>query len=253
MEVAHLRFPNADYVTDVLRAITAVIGEGTFKVSPESVRLTAMDPAHISLVDMELRREAAEEYRVTKEVEITLNFEDLVKLLRRARKNEALVLSYDDEVRRLTLSLVDVRGGKERDFVVNTLEPMGGTINPPKLSFEAWARVSSDEFYEAIEDAKAISDAVRITIRPDALIILAKGEAKSSQHKFVKGGAALYEVDARSDVSASFSIAYLEKIVRPAKQLSDEMTVHLSNNRPVKLSFPLTGGRVDYLIAPRMD
>ncbi|MCS7094242.1 MAG: proliferating cell nuclear antigen (pcna) [Thaumarchaeota archaeon] len=253
MEVLYIRFPNADYVTDVLRAITAVIEEGTFKVTAESLRLTAMDPAHISLVDLELKKESAEEYRVSREVEITLNVNDIVKLLRRARRSEALAISYDDEVRRLRISLADVRGGKERDFVLSTLEPMGTPINPPNLTFEAWARVSSDEFYEAIEDAKSISDSVRITIRSDSLIILAKGESKSSQHKFAKGGAALHEVDAKSDISASFSIAYLEKIVRPAKQLSEEMTLHLSNNRPIKLSFPLSGGKVDYLIAPRMD
>ncbi|MCS7117611.1 MAG: proliferating cell nuclear antigen (pcna) [Thaumarchaeota archaeon] len=253
MEVVYLRFPNADYMTDVLRAITAVIEEGTFKVSSESMRLTAMDPAHISLVDLELRKESAEEYRVSREIEITLNVEELVKLLRRAKRSEALAISYDDEVRRLTVKLADVRGGKERDFVISTLEPMGTSINPPNLNFEAWVKVSSDEFYEAIEDAKTISDAVRITIRPDSLIILAKGESRSSQHKFTKGGAALHEVDTRSDVTASFSVAYLEKIIRPAKQLSEEMTLHLSNNRPIKLSFPLSGGKIDYLIAPRMD
>ncbi|MEM0450441.1 MAG: proliferating cell nuclear antigen (pcna) [Nitrososphaerota archaeon] len=253
MEVLRIRLPNADYISDLLKAVTAVVEEGTFRATQEGLRLTAMDPAHISLVDFELRADAAEEYKVAKETEITVNVEELVKLLRRAKKTDALVISYDDELRRLNVTLSDMRGGKERLFTLNTLEPMGGTMNPPSLTFEAMARLDSDSFYEAIEDSKPIADAVKITIRPDMVVVAAKGETKSAQHRFVSGGPAVHEIDAKSEVSASFSIAYLEKIVKPGKSLSDELEVRLSTNRPIKLSFPITYGRLEYLVAPRMD
>jgi hypothetical protein len=34
---------------------------------------------------------------------------------------------------------------------------------------------------------------------------------------------------------------------------SDDVEIRLSTNRPIKLSFPITYGRLEYLVAPRMD
>jgi proliferating cell nuclear antigen len=253
MEVVKIRLPNADYVADLLRAVTAVIEEGTFRATQDGMRLVAMDPAHISLVDFELRADAAEEFKVVKDTEITINVEELVKLLRRAKKTDALILSYDDELRRLNITLSDLRGGKERVFTLNTLEPMGGTMNPPSLSFDATARLEAESFHEAIEDSKAIADSVKITIKPEMVVVTAKGETKSAQHRFVTGGPAVREIDAKSEASASFSIVYLEKIVKPGKALSEDVEIRLSTNRPIKLSFPINFGRLEYLVAPRMD
>jgi DNA polymerase III sliding clamp (beta) subunit (PCNA family) len=77
MEVVKIRLPNADYVADLLRAVTAVIEEGTFRATQDGMRLVAMDPAHISLVDFKLRADAAEEFKVVKDTEITINVEEL--------------------------------------------------------------------------------------------------------------------------------------------------------------------------------
>jgi DNA polymerase III sliding clamp (beta) subunit (PCNA family) len=85
------------------------------------------------------------------------------------------------------------------------------------------------------------------------VVVTAKGETKSAQHRFVAGGPAVREIDAKSEASASFSIVYLEKIVKPGKALSDDVEIRLSTNRPIKLSFPITYGRLEYLVAPRMD
>ncbi len=253
MEVVKIRWPNADYVTGLLRAVTAVVEEGTFRATAEGIRLVAMDPAHISLVDFELRADAAEEFKVARDTEITINVEELVKLLRRAKKTDALILGYDDELRRLNVNLSDLRGGKERVFTLNTLEPMGGTMNPPTLSFDATARLEAESFYEAIEDSKDIADSVKIVIRPETVVVTAKGETKSAQHRFVAGGPAVREIQAKSEVSASFSVVYLEKIVRPGKTVAEDVEIRLSTNRPIKISFPITFGRLEYLVAPRMD
>ena len=66
-------------------------------------------------------------------------------------------------------------------------------------------------------------------------------------------GAAVYEIEADKEVWAHFSINYLDKIVKPASSLSDEVVMQLSTNKPIKLSFPIPSGRLEYLIAPRIE
>jgi hypothetical protein len=41
--------------------------------------------------------------------------------------------------------------------------------------------------------------------------------------------------------------------VKPGKDLSEETGIQLSTNKPIKLSFTLPAGRLEYLIAPRLE
>ncbi|MDW7978682.1 MAG: hypothetical protein RMH74_07755, partial [Candidatus Caldarchaeum sp.] len=68
-----------------------------------------------------------------------------------------------------------------------------------------------------------------------------------------KEGSLVYEISTEKEVSASFSLTYLEKIMSSSKSLSNETGIELSTNRPIKLSFPITAGKIEFLIAPRMD
>ena len=248
-----MRLPSADYFSDLMKAIQAVVDEGTFKISQEGMRLIAMDPAHISLVDFELSSSAAEEYACEGELQMTISISELMKFLKRAKKGESLTLSYDEDAKKLELTLVDATGSREKIFTLNTLETVEARSVTPRLSFDAKARVSVDVVRDAVRDSGVVSDYVKITINPDAVIFLAKGELGTVQTKLSKMGAAVYEIEADKEVWAHFSINYLDKIVKPASSLSDEVVMQLSTNKPIKLSFPIPSGRLEYLIAPRIE
>lgn len=248
-----MRLPNADYAADLFRAVAAVVDEASFKITQESLRLVAMDPAHVSLVDFELKKEAAEEFIADRETELTVNLQELLKFLKRAKKGETLTLIYDDEKRRLNIVLGDPTKSRERRYQLNTLEPISTTSASPRLVFEARARVSSEALWEAIEDASLVSDSVRIVIQPSAVVLMAKGDMGVVENKLSKDGALVYEVEAPHEVVASFSLSYLERIVKPGKDLSEETLIQLSSNKPIKLTFTVPAGRLEYLVAPRLE
>ncbi|RLG04951.1 MAG: proliferating cell nuclear antigen (pcna) [Thaumarchaeota archaeon] len=248
-----MRLPSADYFSDLMKAVQAVVDEGTFKINQEGMKLIAMDPAHISLVDFELSSSAAEEYVCEGELQMTVSISELMKFLKRAKKGESLTLSYDEGAKKLELTLVDATGSREKIFTLNTLETVEARSVTPRLSFDAKARVSVDAVKDAVRDSGVVSDYVRITINPDAVVFLAKGELGTVQTKLSKMGAAVYEIEADKEVWAHFSINYLDKIVKPASSLSDEVVMQLSTNKPIKLSFPIPSGRLEYLIAPRIE
>ena len=248
-----MRLPSADYFSDLMKAVQAVVDEGTFKIDQEGMKLIAMDPAHISLVDFELSSSAAEEYVCEGELQMTISISELMKFLKRAKKGESLTLSYDEGAKKLELTLVDATGSREKIFTLNTLETVEARSVTPRLSFDAKARVGVDAVKDAVRDSGVVSDYVKITIKPDAVIFLAKGELGTVQTKLSKMGAAVYEIEADEEVWAHFSINYLDKIVKPASSLSDEVVMQLSKNKPIKLSFPIPSGRLEYLIAPRIE
>ncbi|MEM0274635.1 MAG: proliferating cell nuclear antigen (pcna) [Nitrososphaerota archaeon] len=248
-----MRLPSADYFADLMKAIHAVVDEGTFKITEEGMRLIAMDPAHISLVDFELSSSAAEEYECGGELQMTLSISEMMKFLKRIKKGESLTVIYDDQARKLSLILVDATGSRERTFTLNTLETVEARSTTPKLSFDAKARLNVDAVLDAIKDSDVVSDYVKITINPDEVVFLAKGELGTIQTKFSKMGAAVYEIETDTEVWAHFSINYLEKIVKAGSELSEEVIMNLSTNKPIKLGFPIPSGKLEYLIAPRIE
>lgn len=249
-----MRLQNAEFFTDLMKAVSAVVDEGNFKATPDGLKLISMDPAHISLVDFELPKESAEHYQLSGDVEITVNILELLKFLRRAKKKEALTLNYDANTRKLTITLTDQTASRERTFQLSTLEPAGGgRTTAPKLTFDASARISTTAFWEAIEDSSVVADSIKITILHDAVVFSAKGELGSVQNKLTKEGAMVYEINAPKEASGTFSLAYLEKIVKSGKELSDETIIMLSTDRPIKIGFPLPTARLEYLVAPRLE
>jgi len=248
-----MRLPNAEYAADLFKAVAAVVDEASFRITQDSLRLVSMDPAHVSLVDFELRKEAAEEFVAEREAELTVNLQDLLKFLKRAKKNETLTLTYDEERRRLNIVLADPTKSRERKYQLNTLEPVSASGASPRLAFEAKARVSSEALWEAVEDAGLVSDSIRIVIQPTEVLLVAKGDVGVVENRLSRDGALVYEIEAPHEVSASFSLAYMERIVKPGRDLSEETLIQLSSNKPIKLTFTLPGGRLEYLIAPRLE
>ncbi|MCL7385324.1 MAG: proliferating cell nuclear antigen (pcna) [Thaumarchaeota archaeon] len=248
-----MRLPNAEYFADLVKAISAVVEEGTFVVDEKSIKMVSMDPAHISLVDFELDKSAAEEYVCSEPMNITVSITELLKFLKRAKKSESITLLYESDKKKLTVVLSDVASSKERSFTMNTLEPVASRTAIPNLTFEAAARVNTDALADAVEDTSLVSDYVKFTISPDAVILSAKGEVGAVQIKLSKAGAAVYEIKADKEVWANFSINYVEKIIKAAKTLSEELTIELSTNKPIRFGFPIQSGKLGYLVAPRIE
>lgn len=248
-----MRLPSADYFSDLIKAIQVVADEGTFKITGEGMKLVAMDPAHISLIDFELSSSAAEEYVCEGELQMTVSLSELLKLLKHTRSGESLTLSYNEKEKKLEMIIVDATGSKQRIFTLNTLETVEARGVTPRLTFEARARVSSAAVRDAIGDCRALSDYVKIIINPNEVIFSVRGELGGAQIKFTRTGAAIYEIETDKEVWANFSINYLEKIVRAGAALSDEAVMELTTNRPIKLGFPIPSGKLEYLIAPRIE
>lgn len=248
-----MRLSDAEYFADLIKAISAVVEEGTFIVNENSIRMVSMDPAHISLVDFELDKSAAEEYVCSEPMNITVSVTELLKFLRRAKKGESITISYESEKKKLTIILVDTASSKERSFNMNALEPVASRTTVPSLTFEATARVNTDALVDAIEDSSLVSDYVKFSINPDAVILSAKGEVGAVQTKLSKAGAAVYEIKADKEVWANFSINYVEKILKAAKTLSGEVTIELSTNKPIRFELPIPSGKLGYLVAPRIE
>ena len=96
-------------------------------------------------------------------------------------------------------------------------------------------------------------DYVKTVIAPEYVISVAKSKFGGAETRLLKGGASVFEISAEKEVSASFSINYLDKIVKGTSRISDEVILQLSTNKPIKMGFPIPSGKLEFLVAPRIE
>ncbi len=246
-----LKVADARFLRDVINAILTLIEEATFHVSPDGIRLRTLDPSKVAMVDFELPKEAFDEYVCSERVKIGVNLSELLKLLKRAGRDEYVELSFDKKSGRLKVSLM---GKYARTFNMPTLEAEEEEVPTPRVTFNVKAEMRAGGLNKAIEDASLVSDHVKLEADDEKLILRATGDLMGAIVELKKGSEALLNVEAIESSKATFSLNYLSEIVKAASATSDVVTLEFSTDMPIKLDFKQPkGGKLVYYLAPRME
>jgi proliferating cell nuclear antigen len=210
-----------------------------------------MDPSRVAMIDFEWPKSIFQEFVSTEPSKICLNISELLKLLKRAGKEEAVELSLDDKTGRL---LVTITGKYSRNFTMPTLEASEEEVPTPKISFNVKAKTTTQGLSQAIEDAQLVSDHVRIEAEPEKLTLSASGDLMGATITLQKGNDALLDLEVKENAKATFSLSYLSEIIKAASATSDIATLEFSSDMPVRIDFQQQKeGKLTFFLAPRIE
>jgi proliferating cell nuclear antigen len=246
-----LKVADAKLLRDMITSISILVDEATFKLDPEGIKLRAMDPSRVAMVDFEWPKTIFEEYICTEPTKMCINITELLKLLKRAGKDETVELSLDDKTGKLQ---VKISGKYTRNFTMPTLEASEEEVPTPKLTFNTKIKTTTTGLSQAIEDAQLVSDHVRVEADPEKLVLNATGDLMGATISLQKGSDAILELEAKEPSKATFSLSYLSEIIKAATATSDIATLEFSSDMPVKLDFQQTrDGKLTFYLAPRIE
>ena len=246
-----VRVADAKLLRDMTTAISILIDEATFNLTQEGLKLRAMDPSRVAMVDFEWPKTVFDEYTCTEPMKMCINISEMLKLLRRAGKDESVELSLDEKTGRLQ---VTIRGKYVRTFNMPTLEAMEEEVPTPKVSFNVSAKATTEGLREAIEDASLVSDHVRIEADSEKLVMHATGDLMGATIELKKGSDALLNLETKEPSKATFSLSYLSEIVKAAVATSDVATIEFSTDMPIRLDFQQQKeGKLTFYLAPRIE
>ncbi|MGA2385576.1 MAG: proliferating cell nuclear antigen (pcna) [Candidatus Bathyarchaeia archaeon] len=246
-----LKVSDAKLLRDMATAISILVDEATFKIDPEGMKLRAMDPSRVAMIDFEWPKSLFQEYVSTDPSKICINISELLKLLKRAGKDEAVELSLDDKTGRL---LVTITGKYSRNFTMPTLEASEEEVPTPKITFNVKAKTTTQGLSQAIEDAQLVSDHVRIEAEPEKLTLSASGDLMGATITLQKGSDALLDLEVKENAKATFSLSYLSEIIKAASATSEIATLEFSTDMPVKIDFQQAKeGKLTFFLAPRIE
>lgn len=226
-----------------ISAIAALIDEGTFEVSDKGLKLRAMDPSQIALVDFELPAKAFEEYKVDKTQTFGVDFIELSKITKRVKSEDKIEISLD---KRLKLVF---KGKTTRQFNIGVIESTTAPPKEPKIDFTAEVKIGPEVLKDALKDAELVSNHVSLTIK-DGLTIKAEGDTGSAEIQL--GNENILSKNVKEEARAVFSLDHLNNLLLAA-EVPAVVILQLRTDAPLKLEYAVGEGRVAYYLAPRIE
>jgi len=245
------KISDAKLLRDMITAISTLVDEATFNVTPEGIKLRAMDPSRVAMVDFEWPKTVFEEYVADAPIKMCINITELLKLLRRTGKDESVELTLDEKTGRLN---VGIKGKYDRTFNMPTLEATEEEVPTPKITFNVRAKATTEGLNEAIQDVLLVSDHVRIEMDSEKMTMRATGDLMGATVELKKGSDALLDLEAKEPSKATFSLSYLSEIIKTAAATSDVATLEFSTDMPIRIDFQQPKeGKLTFYLAPRIE
>jgi len=246
-----VKMADAKLLRDMITAISTLVDEATFDIDQNGIRLRAMDPSRVAMVDFEWPKMIFDEYVCTEPTKMCVNVSEMLKLLKRAGRDESVELFLDEKTGRLQIA---IKGRYTRTFNMPTLEAAEEEAPTPKITFNVKAKVTTDGLRQAIEDALLVSDHVRIEADQEKMVMRATGDLMGALIEMQKGSDALLDIQVKEPSKATFSLSYLSEIIKAAAATADITTIEFSTDMPIRLDFhqPREGKLIFYL-APRIE
>jgi proliferating cell nuclear antigen len=251
VDLFRVKMSDARLWKNLIGAISTLIDEASFKADNEGVKLRAMDPSHVAMVDFEWPKSVFSEYVCDEPTELCVNFSEMLKFLKRVGNDESLDLSFDIKNARLNIVL---KSNYTRTFSMATLEPSSEEVPTPKVTFNTIVRMSTGSLKNALDDASTVSDQIQFEAASEKLTMKASGDLGTASVDIEKGSEEMLHLEVKQPSKSTFSLNYLVEMVKAASNLSDIVTIEFSTNMPIRLNFELPQqGKLQYYLAPRIE
>lgn len=245
------RMSNSKAWKTCISAIVNLIDEAAFKFTPEGIKMRAMDPSHVALLDFELLSSAFAEYKVEEPTTIGINLINMNKILGRANAEDEFILELDEEKNRLVLKF---KGASTRSLSLPLIDISESELPEPKLQFTATADVVAEVIQDGLKDAELVGDTITIELNENGLTLTSESEKGTSELELVRGNNALLKLDVKEPTQAKYNIDYLSRMTKAANT-TDTITINLGKDLPILLNLQVAKnkGRLQFLLAPRVE
>jgi len=232
-------------------AIAEIIDEGNFSIKRDGISLVCPDRAVIAMVDFMILPTAFESYNCDKEVEVGLNIPKMLQFIRKAKPEDKLIMSLDEEEDRFELTL---EGTITRKFAMPIIStPQQESQDMSKFNFENSVELDPGILKEGVENATMISDSITIKLTKDALILKSEGDSSYTQLKANADNPQIYSLNVKEEALARYSIEYLSKMLKASK-LAEKLKIEFNKDYPLHLEYMIRDKvKLGFILAPRIE
>lgn len=240
----------SDVWKSLANALSELVEEATFEITPDGVSLRAMDPSRVAMINLTWQNTSFEEYVCDSNSIVSIRVSDLKKVVKRAERKDRVEVSLGEG----NTLLFKFSNGYEREFAIPLTE-VSETHRPlPRLSFNVQAKLVHKALRRILEDINTVSDHVVIKAEENSIEFRGRSEIGQVRARLTDTSPDLLELNVGESSEATYSLEYLVDFTRAIKT-AEIVMLEFSSRMPVKLSFPLDehGSTIEFYLAPRVE
>ncbi|MEB3816520.1 MAG: proliferating cell nuclear antigen (pcna) [Desulfurococcales archaeon] len=254
MPELELRFRDARVWRYAISSIEKIIDEGVFVANENGLQLRALDTSHVAMVDFNFPRESFDKYEIgSEEVAFSVSFKEFLRVLRRALKEDELVLRVEGNF--IYVIFESLQRGR-RTFRLPQIYLTVERLGEPKIEFTVKAKMLGTTFRDSIKDLEVAGDVLKIQASDseDRLLLTSIGDIESAEVELSLENQTLLELDVKEpEVSTSYSLEYFSEMLSAA-QVADSVTLLYANYAPARVDIEYgAGGRLTFYVSPREE
>jgi len=250
-----IKLENSRILKGIVETLSSIIDETDIQITPKEFKIKAMDPSRICLLQLIIAKINFDEYECSKECTITVNLDDLDKIMKRSSINDNITLSFQEDAQKLKIIMVRDESTRARTFSLALLDsdieeiPMDNLL---KIEYESTWTMDPDFLVEAIKDAEIYSEILNmITTEGQGLVFSSTGQIGEMEYEL--GEDDLIDSDLNGTSSGAYSLTFLKSILKIAS-ITEKLEISLKTDHPIKMIFSLLeGGELSYFLAPRVS
>jgi proliferating cell nuclear antigen len=236
----------SDIIKGIIDVTSPLVNEAKFNITSKGISLKAVDPAHVAMVELDIKSTAFEEYK-SDDMELGIDLDKLSGIMRLADSGDTVSLEYDEKSNRLIVTIGNL---VRRMGLIDTAGMPDSKV--PDLDLPAKAIITASELSKGVRASEAVSDHLALSVDKEAFELFAEGDTDTVNLKLPKD--MLIELSSPGKFKSLFSIDYFSNMIKPVKA-GDPITIFLGNDNPIRVDFDIAEkkGHVTYLLAPRIE
>ncbi len=124
----------------------------------------------------------------------------------------------------------------------------------PKISYDSKIGLSSITLDKILGDIDVVSDYLIIKTTPNNVEFSGKGDSGEATINLEKGMEGLEEITITQESTGTYSLEYLNPIVKAVGSTVDSITCEFSSAKPLRVEFKVANiGRIHFYLAPRVE
>lgn len=265
---------NSRILRGVIEAFSYLQEETNLFATPAGMKMSDIDDSRVAMLYAELQKELFVDYSCPEEFKIGVNIADMIKILRRAKSSDKIILEHQSEnPNDILIRMISDKSKRTFRLKSKTVSDMGGMEEEEKKEdilqqleetfrdkFTASITMDGTMLDEIMKDAMIVSDTIRVHVLQAENVInfVASDETGEVEVEIdLDGGVLDYNVT--GDSEGTYALNFLDNIIK-IQSVIDNINISIGSNIPIKLEGNIltesgdgTGGKVVYLLAPRVD
>ncbi|MHC1599124.1 MAG: proliferating cell nuclear antigen (pcna) [Candidatus Methanofastidiosia archaeon] len=231
---------------NIISIIGSIIEEAPLKFTAEALTLRAMDPSHISLIDLELPKDQFIEYSIDNERVIGIDVDEMARVMSRSKPTDIMIIKADEDANKIFITFV---GESKRRFGLPIIDtPEQSQLKLPDFPTSSIVGIDASLFKDGIKDASIVADHITLETTEEAFIMGAEGDIGDIETKIEKDS--LVEFKLQETCRATFNLSYLADV---SSSITGPITLELGLDAPILMNFEAGGATIKFVLAPRIE